>query len=135
MNAVDTNVLVYACDQEAGRKQEIAIKLLEETTPIVLLWQVACEFISASRKLAAKGFAVADAWEMLDDWLALYPLLLPSREILIRSRCLHQDSGVSFWDATIIAAAAVAGVRRLYSEDLPGRRFDDLEIVNPFATA
>jgi len=40
---------------------------------------------------------------------------------------------VSFWDGLIIQAARSAGCRILYTEDLQhGRRFDGLEVVNPF---
>src|SRR5688572_18837044 len=56
MIAVDTNVLIYACDQAEPRRQKIALDLVINSTDGVLLWQVACEFLSASRKLAKQGF-------------------------------------------------------------------------------
>ena len=52
MIAVDTNVLIYACDQADLRRQQIALDLITNTENGVLLWQVACEFVSASRKLS-----------------------------------------------------------------------------------
>ncbi|MEA2337506.1 MAG: hypothetical protein QOE82_1513 [Thermoanaerobaculia bacterium] len=51
MIAVDTNVLIYACDQSEPRRQTIALDLIAASTQGVLLWQVACEFLAASRKL------------------------------------------------------------------------------------
>ena len=56
MNAVDTNVLIYACDQSDVRRQRLALDLITSTPDCVLLWQVACEFIAASRKLNKQGF-------------------------------------------------------------------------------
>jgi predicted nucleic acid-binding protein len=46
MNGVDTNVLIYARDPSAAEKQAIAISLIESLSDVVLLWQVACEYIS-----------------------------------------------------------------------------------------
>jgi len=48
MIAVDTNVLIYACDQSEPRRQTIALDLIAASTDGVLLWQVACEFLAAS---------------------------------------------------------------------------------------
>lgn len=63
MNAVDTNVLIYACDSGDTTRQEQAVRLLTELPDGVLLWQVACEFVAASRKLADRGFPAAEAWQ------------------------------------------------------------------------
>lgn len=46
MNAVDTNVLLYAHDSRDPAKQTIAIALIESLTEGILLWQVACEIIN-----------------------------------------------------------------------------------------
>jgi predicted nucleic acid-binding protein len=57
MIAVDTNVLIYACDQADSRRQRVALDLIANSTDGVLLWQVACEFLSASRKLSKQESA------------------------------------------------------------------------------
>ena len=41
MIAVDTNVLIYACDQADPRRQKLALDLITNTQDGVLLWQVA----------------------------------------------------------------------------------------------
>lgn len=56
MTALDTNILIYACDKAEPRRQQIALDLIAKATDAVLLWQVACEFIAASRKLREQGF-------------------------------------------------------------------------------
>jgi predicted nucleic acid-binding protein len=43
MNAVDTNILIYARDPRDPTKQALATALLSSLTDAVLLWQVACE--------------------------------------------------------------------------------------------
>jgi predicted nucleic acid-binding protein len=133
MTALDTNVLIYACDKADLVRQQIAIDLVSSAGDGVLLWQVACEFVAASRKLRSQGFTTADAWDRLADYLALFPLILPSARGLERTRILHTEDGWSFWDAMIVASCLECGVTRLYSEDLPGRAVRwPLEIVNPF---
>jgi predicted nucleic acid-binding protein len=43
MIAVDTNVLIYSCDQADPRRQKIALNLITSVPDGVLLWQVGCE--------------------------------------------------------------------------------------------
>jgi predicted nucleic acid-binding protein len=57
MNAVDTNVLIYARDKRDPVKQQKACALTAKLKDGALLWQVACEFIAASRKLTTVGYA------------------------------------------------------------------------------
>jgi predicted nucleic acid-binding protein len=132
MIALDTNILVYSCDKRDPERRSRALRLIHNSAEGVPLWQVACEFIAASRKLAGQGFTPLDAWEQLADFLVLFPLVLPSKLVLSQARELHVESGWSFWDAMVVAACLEAGVTRLYTEDLPGRPVPGLEIVNPF---
>jgi predicted nucleic acid-binding protein len=134
MIALDTNVLIYACDKAEPARQQTALNLISSISGGVLPWQVACEFIAASRKLDPQGFTPADAWARLADFLELFPLVIPAgSSVLDRARHLHLTGNVAFWDAMIIAACLEAGVRILYSEDLPGGQIDDLSIINPFS--
>ncbi len=133
MNAVDTNVLVYFCERGDPARQQAAQRLVENTPDAVLLWQVAGEFVAASRKLAKEGFGQADAWDMLADFQAVWPLVLPSRAVLQRAQELHLSQRIAFWDAMLYGACLEAGVTRLYSEDVPAGAVPGLEIINPFA--
>jgi len=132
MTAFDTNVLIYARDGSDRSRQAKALDLIASTADGVLLWQVACEFVAASRKLASQGFTAEDAWRRLTEFLSIFPLVTPSSQVLESARKMHLDQRWSFWDATIVAACLEFGVRRLYSEDLPGRAPAGIEIVNPF---
>lgn len=134
MIAFDSNILIYACNKSDRRRQAIALDLLETSADGILLWQAACEFVAASRKLAVHGFTSEDAWGYLSELLASLPLVLPNRNVMDRARVLHVEQQWSFWDAMIVASCLESGVTRLYSEDLPGRAPPGLlEIVNPFA--
>lgn len=132
MTGFDTNILVYSCDESDPRRQQTAHQLLRRITDGVILWQAACEFLSASRKL--EGFTAGDAWKRLAELLEAFPLVTPTPGVLQRARSLHLEFHWSYWDALIVGACLDAGVTRLYSEDLPGSRPPKgLEIVNPFA--
>lgn len=78
MIALDTNILLYACDKADLKRQQVALDLVASASDGVLPWQVACEFVAASRKLRSQGFTLDDAWNRLADYLAIFPLILPA---------------------------------------------------------
>jgi predicted nucleic acid-binding protein len=63
MNAVDTNVLIYVHDYRDSTKQATSKALVSSLPDVVLLWQVACEYIAASRKLEPLGYSREKAWQ------------------------------------------------------------------------
>ncbi len=133
MTGFDTNILIYSCDRADASRQRRALELLASTRDGILLWQVAAEFVAASRKLSTQGFTPAQAWARLRDFMDILPLITPSPKVLEYAQSLHAEQGISFWDAMIIGACFDGGVRTLYSEDLPGRLVEPrLQIVNPF---
>jgi predicted nucleic acid-binding protein len=134
MNAIDTNVLLYACDKSDKRRHALARLVLSKTEGGILLWQVAAEFIAAARRLEVRGFTREIAWARLKNFLRVYRLVLPTRAVLDHASRLHAEQQWSFWDAMIVGACLESGVTTLYSEDLPGRAPPaPLRIVNPFA--
>ena len=78
MNAVDTNVLIYARDPRDPVKHQRARQLTADMPDGGVLWQVACEFIAASRKLTSVGYTQAQAWRELEELRGLWTLILPS---------------------------------------------------------
>jgi predicted nucleic acid-binding protein len=133
MRAVDTNILIYAHDPRDATKQQIAIDLIQSLTDGVLLWQVACEYLSASHKLAPLGYSREDAWQDIRDLHLVWTTLLPVWRVQDIAESLLNRYSLSFWDAMIIAACLEGNVARLYSEDFDAYpRIDGLELVNPF---
>jgi predicted nucleic acid-binding protein len=65
MNAVDTNVLIYVQDPRDPIKQAKATAIIRNLPDGVLLWQVANEYIAASRKLEPFGYNRAQAYQDL----------------------------------------------------------------------
>jgi predicted nucleic acid-binding protein len=74
MNAVDTNVLLYVHDPRDVTKQASAANLLQSLADGVLLWQVACEYLAASRKLVPFGYNLPQAYEDVRDLSVSYDL-------------------------------------------------------------
>jgi predicted nucleic acid-binding protein len=134
MNAVDTNVLVYARDPREPKKQAVAIELIESLTDAVLLWQVACEYVSVSKKLEPAGHSREHAWQDIRQLRSVWTAVLPDWNVADRAQDLMSRYCVAFWDAMIVAACLESGVKRLYSEDFSElQTIDGLMIVNPFA--
>ena len=137
MNAVDTNVWIYSHDSRDPDKQQHALDVLAAARPMVLPWQVGCEFIAASRKLLSLGFKSEDAWESLDDMRHIATrVALPIPADWSTARDLQTTDMLSFWDALLIATCLRHGVTTLYSEDFGSpRAVRGINVVNPFATA
>lgn len=134
MNAVDTNVLIYSRDPRDPKKQAAANNLLASLADGVLLWQVACEYLAASRKLERFGYDLTQALADVSDMRAAWLTVLPTWEVADRAERLLQKYSLSFWDALLVAACLEAGVTRLYTEDFDDSlRAEGLEVINPFA--
>jgi predicted nucleic acid-binding protein len=134
MNAVDTNVLIYARDPRDPVKHQRARQLTAGMPDGGLLWQVACEFVAASRKLTSVGYTQAQAWRELEELRAVWPLILPSENVFVGAENLTTAVKLSFWDAMIVAACKEAGITRLYTEDFDASlsKATGVEIINPF---
>ena len=133
MNAVDTNVLIYAHDPRDVRKNDIANALVAGLDDGVLMWQVACEYVSAIRKLPAYVYDQKKALQDLGTLSRAWTLIRPNWSVLENAERLGSRFSLSWWDALLISACLEGGVERLYSEDFDAyTRIDGLELVNPF---
>jgi predicted nucleic acid-binding protein len=135
---VDTNVLLYAHDRSAGRKQEVARALLTAlwgTRAGVLSTQVLQEFyVNATRKLP-KPLRPAQARSVVGRY-ATWPVHRIDPPDLQAASELEQRHRLSFWDALVVVSAARMQASTLLTEDLQhGRRLLGLEIVDPFRTS
>jgi hypothetical protein len=114
---VDSNVLIYAHDADAGSKQRIAADRLGDlwnSGTGLLSNQVLQEFhVNLTRKLTT-----------------------PLAATIVRASEIGEVWRISFWDAMILAAAEQCGAERLLTEDVnPGEKIAGIEIVNPFFEA
>ncbi len=133
---IDTNVLVYADDLDAGIKNGVARRVLREVLAAgngVVSTQILQEFfVIATRKLGVDPEIARRKVELLS---ALDVVRIEVDEILAAID-LHRLHTISFWDALIVRCAAAAGCARLLSEDLQhGRTIAGVKIQNPFLPA
>ena len=133
---VDTNVLVYAHDLDAGERHVVAARLvaeLWETRGAVISTQVLQEFyVNATRKIPSP-LPRAKAREVVKAYSVWQTEVIGPAEIALASE-LEEQQRLSFWDALIVAAALKGGASTILSEDLsPGRNISGVRIENPFA--
>jgi predicted nucleic acid-binding protein len=130
---LDTNVLVYADDLDAGDKRERAQTVLAGILAAgdgVLSTQVLQEFFSIStRKLGVDPTIARRKVELLAEM----DLVRIDLDLILAAIDLSRLHSFSFWDALIVRAASTAGCGVLLTEDLQhGQVVDGVRIENPF---
>jgi len=129
---IDSNILVYAHDGEAGGKHRKARQLLagiwrDRQFPALSV-QVLQE---VHVNLVRKGIPIDESAERVSRYLA-WRVVENSKALFRRALEIQQRWQLSFWDSSIVAAAQRAQAVELWSEDLStGQEFDGLKVVNP----
>jgi len=131
--SLDTNILIYCIDGDAGDRHQRAIQLMQEmiTSDCTLTLQSLSEFFSVATR---KGkMPKQDAIDQINDWMTLFPIIhaVPTTlKIAMNAVWKHQ---FSFWDAMLVETSVQAGVTHLYSEDMQHRQiWKGMTIENPF---
>ena len=131
---VDTNILIYAHDADAGLKRERSIESMR------LLWnadqgrlsvQVLQEFyVNVTRKLAT-SVATSTARDVVTAYGA-WIREATTVDTVVRATQIAEMAQISFWDGLIVASAEQVGAAQIYSEDLnDGQTIAGIVIVNP----
>jgi predicted nucleic acid-binding protein len=133
---VDTNVLVYAFDKSSSPKKRVAQRLfndLMEQDRLRVSTQVLQElFVTLTRKVSQRCSS-QEALAVLED-LTAWPLIVVDYAAIRAAVGLAEQDQLSFRDALVVVAAARAGARSLYTEDLnDGQEILGVRISNPFA--
>ena len=133
---VDTNILVYAHDLDAGIKRETAkrwVTDLWEKHTGVLSTQVLQElYITLTRKLTAP-LSMAAAKKILRSYLS-WEVVVNEGPILLHAIDIEEANKISFWDALIVSAAYSKNCTMLLTEDLNhGQNIEGISIHNPFS--
>jgi predicted nucleic acid-binding protein len=131
---VDTNILIYAHDRDAGQKHERARQLIEHlwtTGQGVLSTQVLQELCVNLRRRIAHPLPSAEIGKLIEDYLS-WEIVVNAPPAILAALEIEARYKVSYWDALILHAAETCGAAVLYSEDLAkGQCYGAVEVVNP----
>jgi predicted nucleic acid-binding protein len=129
---IDTNILVYALDRDAGEKRERAKAALHPfyhggERPFISL-QVMQEYACRLTKWGLGHEQVTVMLEPLRHWhIVRNDLALFDEGLRLMRR--YQ---LSYWDSFILAAATAAVVDTLWSEDFSnGQSYGSVRVTNP----
>lgn len=129
---VDTNILVYAHDRDAGRKHARARDLVKEawlsdTFPAISVQVLQELFVN----LRNHGVSLADAREIVSDYSS-WRVAGNTVDLCLQAIEESERWHVSFRDGLILAAARSMRATILWSEDLnAGQDFGGIRVVNP----
>jgi predicted nucleic acid-binding protein len=129
----DTNVIVYAFDPPSGLRHACALSLVEQhalADTLVISTQVLQESYSVLTRKRGVPAEVARAGLAR---LGSQQVVPASGAFVLEAMAFAEQQQLSIWDALVVTAAIEARCDVLFTEDLQrGRRYGDLEIVNPF---
>jgi len=132
---VDTNILVYAHDLDAGNKNEVArgiVSELWESRLGVLSTQVLQEFyVTLTRKIPAP-LAKSNVRGIVKSYFN-WDVVLNDARIILQASEIEETYRLSFWDALIVSAAFSRNAATILTEDLNhGQYVEGIMIINPF---
>ncbi|HEY6989696.1 MAG TPA: PIN domain-containing protein [Bryobacteraceae bacterium] len=129
----DINVLVHAA---AGRskdefKRKRALELVQSEN-FGTFAQVLQEFYVVVATKIAHPLSAAAALEWIEQW-AEFPCQPIDHQLVRIGIELSRRYRISYWDATILAAAESLGASTAYSDDLNhGQQYGAVKVINPF---
>ena len=131
---VDTNVLIYAHDVDAGQKHEIARNVLRELWSEregVLSMQVLQEFyVNVTRKIATPLPRVT-ARTIVESYRS-WCVQTTTEEIATAFR-IEDEAHLGFWGALVVAASKSGAVRLYLGRPESGANDPGVRVENPFA--
>lgn len=130
---LDTNVLVYADDLDAGQKNEVARELIRsamiERTGVISTQILQEFFVVSTRKLKVPAEIARRKVELLGQ----LDVVRIEFKTILEAVDLHRLRSISFWDALVVRSASLGGAAFLLTEDLQhGEVIDGVRIKNPF---
>ncbi|MBI2598136.1 MAG: PIN domain-containing protein [Candidatus Diapherotrites archaeon] len=133
---IDTNILVYAYDKDAGKKQLKAKKIVEEcirgNRELYLSNQILAEFINVALNKLSKPPAIEEITNIIvklnkiDSWKKIN---YSNKTV---ESALHEN-GNYFWDKLIAATMKENNVFTIYTENTKDfKEMAGIQAINPF---
>jgi predicted nucleic acid-binding protein len=130
---LDTNILIYSCDQFEKSKMQKSRLVLEHANnkyfPVIST-QVMQEFyVVATKKLHADPVITKNILKQFEN----VEVVITHPELIYDAIDCSVMNRLSFWDALIIVAAESAKCKEIWTEDLnTGQSIRGIKIINPF---
>jgi predicted nucleic acid-binding protein len=125
---IDTNILLYAYDRNAGIKHKAAKTLLrwcwEEGKGVVSI-QVLCEFFARATRQTDPIVDAEEAESIVRNLSSHWQVIALDIEMVVEAIRAFREYQLSFWDSLIWAAAKGANIQRIYT-------LEGVEFHNPF---
>ncbi len=129
---VDTNILFYAIDADAGKKHDRAKEVIEKiwlARTGCISTQVLSEWVVNLRKKLELEWRLVKS--IIQPYLTWQVVATEPIDPLEAIRIADKNS-ISYWDALIVQAARKAHAGFLLTEDLnSGQKIEGVEILNP----
>jgi predicted nucleic acid-binding protein len=134
---VDTNILIYAHDLDAGQRNTLSASILRdlwENRIGIISTQVLQEFyVNVTRKIE-NPLPKSKARGIIESYLA-WPVELNDAKTILAASEIEERHMLSFWDSLIVASARNAKAEKILTEDLNhGQQIEGILIENPFAS-
>jgi len=132
---LDTNILIYAHDRDAGLKHDMALSIIEkiwEEEMGIISTQVIQEFyVNVTRKIP-NPITPVQARGIILNYFSWQVEAVEPQTILSASE-IEEKYILSFWDSLIIATASQSEAGKILTEDLNhGQIIEGVLIENPF---
>jgi len=133
---LDSNLLVYAADVDAGQRHRQSLGIVDRAVraDCVLALQCLAEFYYVTTR--KEKLTLTQAAAFVADWRDAVMVCGATTETLTDAVAAHRRHHLPFWDAMLWAAVQQAGCDLLLTEDFQdGRRLGAVTFVNPFDPA
>jgi len=134
---LDTNVLLYALDQNEPAKQTIAIEVMEALElggHGMLSVQCLAEFATAATRRLRPPLTPETILRHLERFAHFYTVFDLTVPIVLEAARGVRDHRLSYYDAQLWATARLNQVPAIFTEDFTaGRTLEYVRYVNPFA--
>jgi predicted nucleic acid-binding protein len=131
---VDTNILIYSYDKNAGDKHRMCKNLVKscwnaEPIPFISIQVIQEFFVNVYKKSHDLPLSI----QLAADYLS-WNVVENNTSLLMESFAIMKRYQTSYWDSAIIAAANRSNVDELWTEDLnSGQMYGTVRAINPIS--
>ena len=133
---IDTNLLVYAYDEEDCIKRDVSKSFLnncfEKKVKLAISNQNLAEFVSVTTR--KKKLSLEQAKVNVDDILNSdgFVKINYSSSTVLSAIAVAEEHKMSFWDALLAATMKENGIFNIYTENTKDFKMKWIDAVNPF---